>query len=81
MGSLDNSFVNGDTTVTVRGTQYIIKRSAEQDKKVVDTLIQWYKEVGCMYAECLIQDDDAVMEAPQVLANILDDILKPEEVV
>lgn len=81
MESSDNEFVNVDTTVIVRGTQYIIKRSAEQDKKIVDTLIKWYKDMGCMYAECLMQDDDAVTEAPVILANILDDILKPEEVV
>lgn len=66
-------------SVVVYGTTYRIKRSTEIDAEIVDKLIAWYKEHRCMYGECLMQDDDCVMEAPEVLSVILDDILRPEE--
>lgn len=65
-------------SVIVRGTTYRIKRSSEIDAKIVDMLIKWYKTHGCMYAECLMQDDDAVIESPEILSDILDEILRPE---
>lgn len=66
------------TSVVVNGTTYRIKRSAEIDADIVDKLISWYKSVGCMYGECLMQDDEAVIQAPEILSDILDEMLRPE---
>lgn len=66
------------SSVVVHGVRYDIKRSNTIDRAVVDHLLKWYKEHQCMYGECLIQDDEAFVDAANELADILDDVLKPE---
>jgi hypothetical protein len=66
------------TSIVVHGVRYDIKRSNVIDRAVVDHLIKWFKEVKCVYGECLIQDDDAFVRASEELADILDNVLKPE---
>ena len=52
-----------------------IQRSNELDKQIVDKLIQWYEEHRCYDGECLCQDDDSIIDAPNILADILDNYL------
>lgn len=71
----DNEYIS---SVIVHGVRYDIKRSNTIDRTVVDHLIKWYKQHQCVYSECLIQNDEAFVDAADELADILDNILKPE---
>lgn len=54
--------------------------SREQiDKQIVDKLIQWYEDFNCYDGESLCQDDDCIIEAPNILADILDEFFEYED--
>lgn len=48
------------------------------DKQIVDKLIQWFKDFNCYDGETLCQDDDCLIEAPNLLADILDEFFEYE---
>jgi len=50
-----------------------IKRSPEIDKEIVDKLVKWFEEHNCYDGETLCQDDDSIIDAPNLLADILDE--------
>ena len=53
-----------------------IKRSPEIDKAIVDELIKWFEEHNCYDGETLCQNDECIIDAPYLLANILDKYFK-----
>lgn len=61
----------GSTTVTV---------DIDEDKKneIIEALLNYFDEHSCWIGEAIHQDDDAIIEAPTVLAEILDNIIQPE---
>lgn len=48
------------------------------DKQIVDKLIQWFEDFNCYDGETLCQDDDCLIEAPYLLADILDEFFEYE---
>lgn len=55
------------------------KRTSEIDKQIVDKLIQWYEEHNCYDGERLCQNDECIVDAPYILADILDEFLVKDE--
>ena len=49
------------------------------NKQIVDKLIQWFEDFNCYDGESLCQDDDCIIEAPYLLANILDEFFEYED--
>ena len=50
--------------------------SQEMKDKVFDRLIDWYIEQEAFHGECIQQSDRCVMDAPNILSEIADDIIK-----
>ena len=50
-----------------------IERTPEKDKEIVDKLVKWFEEHNCYDGETLCQDDDCIIDAPNLLADILDE--------
>lgn len=52
----------------------------DEDKKneIIEELLTYFDEHSCWRGEVIHQNDDAIIEAPTVLAEILDYIIKPE---
>ena len=50
----------------------------EMHKKVFDRVVQFYKDHESFHWECIMQCDNPQIEAPSVLADIADDIIKFE---
>lgn len=44
--------------------------------EVFDRLIAWYFEHQSFDGECVVQNDNPAMDAPNILAEIADDIIK-----
>jgi hypothetical protein len=50
----------------------------EKKDKIIDRLIKYYSD-NCWFGEGIHQDDDSIIQAPGVLSDICDDIIKFEE--
>ena len=61
-------------------TVNINKDDIDEDKKneIIEELLTYFDEHSCWRGEAIHQNDDAISEAPTVLAEILDYIIKPE---
>lgn len=57
-----------------------VKLEITEDKKnaVIERILEYCKEYNCTSGEHLQQNDDCLIEASQVLSEIIDDILKFE---
>lgn len=61
----------------IEGYGYVeIDRTPEMDKAIADMVIEFYLKQKVFFGESLMQNDDPVIEAPLLLADILDDICK-----
>lgn len=49
----------------------------EKKAKAIELLTAFFEDYGA--GECISQNDEAIIEAPEVLSKIADDILKEEE--
>lgn len=52
---------------------YIIKLTPEKERKIVDKVVEYLKANGP--GECIMQSDNAIISAPEVFAEIADDIV------
>ena len=69
MGTIKGFFVaNGDTIINYEITD-------EQKDKIVERLIEYYSTY-LWFGEGIHQDDDSLIEAPSVLSDICDCIIK-----
>lgn len=55
-----------------------IPESVKIREAVFEAIIDWMIEHGAYIGEAIIQTDDCIMDAPELLANIVDNIIKPE---
>lgn len=57
-----------------------VKVEITEEKKdaIIERILQYCKENKCTSGEKLHQDDDCIIDAPCVLSDIIDDILKFE---
>lgn len=56
----------------------IIKDSVKVREEVFEAIIDWMIENNAYAGEVVMQSDKCVIGAPQLLSNIIDDIIKPE---
>lgn len=61
----------GDVKVSVDITE-------EKKDQIVEAVLKWCIEHECTSGEMLCQDDDCIIDAPELLSDIIDDILKFE---
>ncbi len=71
MATIKGSFKKYDSVITYEITD-------EQKDKIVKRLIKYYSK-HCHFGEGIHQDDDSIIEAPSVLSDICDDIIKFKE--
>jgi hypothetical protein len=72
MANITGSFVKyGDTKVSYNITD-------EMKDKIIARLLKYYQE-HLHTGEGISQDDDSIIEAPSVMSDIADDIIKFEE--
>lgn len=57
---------------------YFVDCSLEAKDAIFKRIIKYMEETHCTSGECLQQSDKCIIEAPSVLSDIIDDILKPE---
>ena len=50
--------------------------SPRNNKMIADKIIEWCIKYNVSCGECLIQSDDPTIEAPVLISEIIDDILK-----
>ena len=57
---------------------FVVKfeNTPEMAEKVFKKLIDWYFEQESFMGECIMQCDNSIIEAPEVLSEIADDIIK-----
>ena len=59
------------------GDEVSFEDSPELHKKVFEHLLEnYFKKYNCYFGECIMQDDDSQIYAPEVLSDIADDIIK-----
>jgi len=77
MGKVYNNIVefdlyDGDMKVKIEITE-------EKKNAIVARILDYIKTYNCTSGEKLHQDDDCIMYAPEVLSDIIDDILNIEK--
>ncbi len=60
---------NGDALISYKNDQDI-------KDKIYDKIIEWCFKENIFLEEVFMQSDDGVIEAPVLLSNIIDDIIK-----
>lgn len=48
--------------------------------EIIEVLLNYFDDHACWYGEALCQNDDAIIDAPEILAEILDNIIQPKVV-
>ena len=52
---------------------YKVKWTEEKKEKAIQILTEYFEKYGV--GECIMQSDDAIIYAPDLLSNIADDVL------
>lgn len=68
MGKSKFEVYDGDVTVTYQDTPEI-------REKVIQRILQYCKDNNCSSGEQLHQNDECILSAPEVLSDIIDDIM------
>lgn len=55
-----------------------VQVTEEKARAIVDKILQFCKDFSVTSGEVLLQDDSSLLEAPNLIADILDDVLKIE---
>jgi len=55
-----------------------INWTPEKKEQVIKAIDAWIKEHGASAGEVIMQSDDCTITAPELLSDIVDDIIKPE---
>lgn len=55
----------------------IINWTEEKKEQAIKVLTEYYQKYGV--GECIMQNDDALIEAPELLADIADEVLIEKE--
>jgi len=62
---------NGDATVQINVDD-------EMKTKIFNKIVEFIKDLNCTSGEQLQQSDSCLLEAPELISDILDDIIKPQ---
>jgi len=58
----------------------VIKWTDEKKEKTILAIEAWIKEHGAAMGEIIMQSDSCIISAPELLSDLVDDIIKPEYV-
>ena len=54
-----------------------IEWTPEKRIEVCDVLSEWLIKHNACSGECICQDDDCIIDAPELISTLVDDIIKP----
>lgn len=57
---------------------YSVIYNEDTMQRVMDIIFKYMQDNNCFIGESLHQDDDCIIYAPNVLSEIIDDVLKPK---
>ena len=67
--------------ITIGSSVYSIDVTPETAMHVLEKIIQWMEHPAHYAASCgesIMQDDDTLIDAPVLVSDIIDDVLKPK---
>lgn len=65
--------------IKIGGYDYEIEYSPEVAQKVLDKILKWMNEHSSAHSgEGICQNDECLIDAPELIASIVDRILKPK---
>jgi len=64
----------------IGGAYYFLDCSEEAKNAVYKRIVKYMEDNNCALGEELQQSDKCIIDAPNVLSDIIDDILKPEPI-
>ena len=67
--------MNKSGTINNYGYVYTYELTESDKDLISDKLIEYYTK-NCLTGESIMQDDDSIIEAPEVLSEIADEIIK-----
>lgn len=59
-------------------SDYKIEWTDEKRKAVCDEIEKWINKYGAGAGEVIMQSDNCLIYAPELLSDLVDDIIKPE---
>lgn len=68
-------------TIKIGQSLYNIEYSQEAADRALHKILDWMQEPSHYASRCgegIMQNDDCLIDAPELIADIVDDILKPE---
>ena len=63
--------------ITIHGYKYSVNISEIEAEKIINSILKWMENHNCSCGESLHQNDDCLIEAPSLVSDIIDNILKP----
>lgn len=70
-------------TIAVGGEPYEIDYTSENAFKILDLVIQWMEHkdhYASAHGEGIHQDDNCIIDAPTLISDIVDNVLKPKHI-
>jgi hypothetical protein len=67
-------------TIEIYGDTYKVDLSEEAKDKIVQKILDWMQKYKISCGESVQQTDWGQMESPNLVSDIIDDILKPTEI-
>lgn len=67
-------------TIKIFGDTYKVDLSEEAKDKIVQKILDWMQKYKISCGESVQQTDDGIIESPNLVSDIIDDILKPTEI-
>ncbi len=67
--------------IQIGDTRYEINYSPDTAQKILDKVIEWMQHKKHSASSCgegIMQDDNCQIDAPELISDIVDDILEPE---
>jgi hypothetical protein len=66
------------TTIETKNAKITYPNDPETKNKVYQKLIEWYAKYELFHGESIVQSDDGNINAPIIISEIVDDIIKFE---
>jgi len=73
--------LNMNKEIKIGGNLYSINYSPETADEILDKIIAWMEHkdhYASAHGEGIMQNDECIIDAPNLIADIVDDILKPK---
>ena len=73
-------FTKMKDTIKIYGDTYKVDLSEESKNKIVEKILDWMQKYNISCGESVQQCDWGIMESPNLVSDIIDNILKPREI-